>query len=254
MKQLFFKKYLFIALSALFAVLSLAACGQESSSSASPSVPSSSVSAPRVSSPAPSAASSSFVYVPPVDFSALRVQGPDIIAWLTLDGANIDSAVTLGIDNAYYLTHDAYGKAFAGGTPFIDMSNAADFSDPVTLIYGHVMPDGTIFSQLLRYKDPDFFAQNREMALHLPGGLHTYEIFAAFPHDDSNFLYEKDYTDPAAFAALLDYIAQKESGAPEESNLASVAVTPADKLLLLSTCDNEGPSRYIVAGKLVSAV
>ncbi len=201
--------------------------------------------------PSSSAAPSIAPYQSPIDFYDLLAQGPDICAWLTVDGTNIDYPVTRGIDNAYYLTHDAYGAYFAGGAIFTDMINAADFSDPVTVLYGHFMPDDTIFSQLHLFKDPDFYAENRTVTLYLPDNCHTYEVFAAFPHDESNLLYEKDYTDPAVFEGLLDYIEQQAEDAPGESHVGTEGITAGDKLLLLSTCDNEGASRYLVAARLV---
>lgn len=233
----------------ILAAAMLAACASNAESAP---VTSMAQSLPVVSAaPSSSAAPSEAPYASPIDFENLASKGgTDICAWMKVGGTNVDHPVTVGVDNTFYLNHDAYGEYFAGGTPFIDMINAADFSDPVTLMYGHVMPDDTIFSQLHLFKDPAFFEENRTMTLYLPENCYTYEIFAAFPHDASNLLYEKDYTDPAAFESLLEYIEKQAKNAPDESNVDMDGITPTDKLLLLSTCDNEGASRYLVAARL----
>lgn len=189
-------------------------------------------------------------YRSPIDFPDLTQKNADICAWIKIDGTNIDYPVTTTTDNAFYLTHDAYRNRYAGGGLFIDMSNAPDFSSPVTVMYGHVMPDDTIFSQLHLYKDFDFFSANKTITLYLPEDCYTYEIFAAFPHDISNLLYEKDYTDPQQLQDLLDYIASKEAKSPNQTNLAMESVSVEDRILLLSTCDNDGASRYLVAARL----
>ncbi len=234
----------------LMAAALLAACSPAPVSVSSAPSQSVSVSAPSVSVSLPTAEIIP-PYESPIDFYALMEQGEDICAWLTVGGTNIDYPVVRGMDNEYYLTHDAYGEWFAGGALFADMVNATDFQDPVTVIYGHVMPDDTIFSQLHLYKDADFFAANRTITLYLPDNGYTYEVFAAFPNDASNLLFEHDYTNNVQFEGLLAAIEQKAEDAPNDTNVDMDGVTAGDKLLLLSTCDNEGQSRYIVAARLI---
>lgn len=191
------------------------------------------------------------LYESPIDFFKLVNQNIDICAWIQIDGTNIDYPVTRTTDNEYYLTHDAYRNDFIGGGLFIDMSNAPDFTDPVTVIYGHEMSDGSIFTQLHNYKDKEFFTDNHTIIVDLPYNRFTYEIVAAFPHDISNLLYEKDYTTQEDMQALIAYILRVQEAEPTQTVLNMDDVTTQDRLLFLSTCDNEGASRYLVAARLI---
>ncbi|MDL2324164.1 class B sortase [Ruminococcaceae bacterium OttesenSCG-928-A16] len=186
------------------------------------------------------------LYQSPIDFFELINKNVDISGWITVDGTNIDYPVTRTSDNIFYLTHDSYRNPFAGGGLFIDMANRPDFADPVTVIYGHVMPDDTIFSQLHLYSDLAFFEANQQVVVYTPSNMLTYKIFAAFPHDTSNFLYQKDYAKTQQRQELLDYIETKK----ENANVFLEQVTAEDQFLLLSTCAEEGQSRYIVAAWL----
>ncbi|MDR0849793.1 MAG: class B sortase, partial [Propionibacteriaceae bacterium] len=66
--------------------------------------------------------------VPLMDFSGLTAQNSDIIAWLTVDGTDIDYPVVQTVDNQYYLDHDAKKNASYLGAIFMDFRSNRDFS------------------------------------------------------------------------------------------------------------------------------
>lgn len=53
--------------------------------------------------------------VPQVDFASLRAVNPEIMAWLTVDGTNIDYPVVKHSDNDYYLHHLFNGEWNSSG-------------------------------------------------------------------------------------------------------------------------------------------
>lgn len=62
-------------------------------------------------------------------------------------------------DNEYYLRR-GFDRFYAvGGTLFLDerCSVSADAPTANWLIYGHNMHDGSMFGQLVRYRDEDFY-------------------------------------------------------------------------------------------------
>ena len=86
------------------------------------------------------------------------VQGEDVItddmvAWLTVDGTDIDYPVMQGTDNTIYLNTDPFGKYSLGGSIFLDSRNSSDFSDEYSLIYGHHMEFGRMFGSLDDFLD-----------------------------------------------------------------------------------------------------
>ena len=59
----------------------------------------------------------------------LQSINPDVCAWLTIDGTNIDYPVVIGEDNMEYVNKDVYGEFALSGAIFLDSSNARDVSD-----------------------------------------------------------------------------------------------------------------------------
>ena len=53
----------------------------------------------------------------------------DMVAWITLDGTNIDYPVMQGRDNVKYLNTDPFGKYSLSGSIFLDFRNSPDLSD-----------------------------------------------------------------------------------------------------------------------------
>lgn len=72
----------------------------------------------------------------------------DMVAWLTIDGTNIDYPVMQGIDNSKYLNTDPFGAYSLSGSIFLDSRCSPDFSDEYSVIYGHHMDYGKMFGAL----------------------------------------------------------------------------------------------------------
>ncbi|HQQ40007.1 MAG TPA: class B sortase [Clostridia bacterium] len=114
-----------------------------------------------------------------VDFSSLSAANPEIKAWVRLDGTAIDLPIVQTTDNSFYLTHRFDEKKNKLGTPFIDMTNAGDFSDRHTVIYGHAVKSGALFGSFWEYENPNYFNRNPELSLYLPDGTqYILKVFA----------------------------------------------------------------------------
>lgn len=72
----------------------------------------------------------------------------DMVAWITIDGTNIDYPIMQGDDNVKYLNTDPFGKYSLSGSIFLDSRNAPDFSDDYSIVYGHHMEYGKMFGAL----------------------------------------------------------------------------------------------------------
>ena len=95
----------------------------------------------------------------PVQNAAVQEDSPisdDMVAWITIDGTNIDYPVMQGDDNVKYLNTDPFGKYSLSGSIFLDSRNAPDFSDDYSLIYGHHMEYGRMFGALDDFLDASY--------------------------------------------------------------------------------------------------
>ena len=200
---------------------------------------------------APEETGASSISLPTVDFESLLAQGPDVKAWLELPGTVIQYPVTQGEDNSYYLKHLYDGTANKVGCLFIDYENAEDFSDNNTIIYGHNMRDGSMFSTLVEYKAQAYYDEHPEMYLVTPEGGYVAEVFSAFvasPEESGSETspWALEWKDSGAYTTWLS--AMQERSVIE----TGVSVTSSDKVLTLSTCTNGGADRFIVMGRLVA--
>lgn len=188
----------------------------------------------------------------PVDFEALQEMNPDIYAWITIPGTQIDYPVLQSsTDNSYYLNHSAEKKESVSGAIFSENYNSKEFDDYITVLYGHNMKNGTMFRGLHQYTDRGFLQENREIIIYLPDAVLKYEIFAAYLTDDRHilFYYDQGKTEDNRKAFINDILSHRTM----ESSLDTDAPVDTDsKILTLSTCHKAGKDkRYVVQAYLV---
>ena len=95
-----------------------------------------------------------------IDLTALASINSDIIGWITVDGTNINYPVLKGEYNDYYLARDYTRKWATAGSIFMDFRNSANLGDVLTIIYGHRMGYGKMFSDVTLFADGDYFANH----------------------------------------------------------------------------------------------
>ena len=183
-----------------------------------------------------------------VDFEKLLEMNSDVVGWIRFDEpSEINYPVVQGRDNEEYLKRTFEANTNKLGTLFVDVNNPGDFSGRNTFIYGHNMKNGSMFAQLLKYKDDSFYKEHPYFYIYTPDGkVRTYEIFSAGVVKDTSDSYIMDYEDDAAFQTYIDYIKQ-QSAYP-----TSAEVTTASKIVSLSTCTNvRDDERFLVHGVMI---
>ena len=183
-----------------------------------------------------------------VDFEKLLEMNSDVVGWIRFDEpSEINYPVVQGRDNEEYLKRTFEANTNKLGTLFVDVNNPGDFSGRNTFIYGHNMKNGSMFAQLLKYKDDSFYKEHPYFYIYTPDGkVRTFEIFSAGVVKDTSDSYIMDYADDAAFQTYIDYIKQ-QSAYP-----TSAEVTTASKIVSLSTCTNvRDDDRVLVHGVMI---
>lgn len=176
-------------------------------------------------------------------YRTLYRQNPDMIGWLRIDGTDIDLPVvqTPG-DNEYYLRRGFDGLYSTGGTLFLDERCSIDAENPTAnwLIYGHNMADGSMFGELTRYRDEDFYKEHPTFTFDTIFETGTWQVVAAL--------------DTTLGADALPYYTFFDADTPSEWKkcvdaildlaLYDTGVSPeyGQQLLTLSTCGNTTPS------------
>ncbi len=207
----------------------------------------------------PTAASSSSV--PPetvaatqsVDFEALRLKYPDVVAWLNIDGpgVKIDYPVVQSEDNnQYYLKRTPAGEKSKYGSIFMDFRSHGDFSDFYSVIYGHNITSdnkGFMFTQLVKFKDRDVFDAIPTAKLYTPTQAYALQIFACAVTDHMS-----DYYLNLAFFAPAEKEAHLAMLKRTAKYWRDIPIGNDDHIVVLSTCSYEFENaRTVILGKLV---
>jgi len=194
----------------------------------------------------------------PVDFTALHEINPDIYAWIYVPLGPECSDVDLPVcqsrptdEDNFYLHRDIYRKYLFSGTIYTQKANAKDFSDRVTVMYGHNMLNGSMFAPLANLRDQKIFDEHEFFYVYTPGHILTYRIAAAIQFDTRHILNCFDFSNDRVFEDWIqNYIRNPKTMI--RSVRPDVEVGLEDKLLILSTCLEHGATRYIVQGVLIS--
>lgn len=176
----------------------------------------------------------------------LQQINPDVCAWLTVDGTNIDHPVVHGATNMEYINKDVYGEFSFSGAIFLDSQNKPDFTDCYNLIYGHHMNNGAMFGNIVEFVDADYFEEHRTGTLYLPESTREITLFACVEADASdNMIFDPDSRNREHLGDFLGYIREKAV------QYRDIGMTADDSLIGLSTCAAaETNGRVIVFGRL----
>lgn len=187
-----------------------------------------------------------------IDFAALQSVNPDVYAWIEIPGTNINYALAQSPDDPlYYLDYTYEREAGVEGAIYTEYYNGKDFTDPNTVIYGHVMKkDKTMFSQLHAYEEEAFFDKAPYVNIYLPGKQLRYEVFAAVEYDDRHLMKSIDFTDPVSFEEFLNDIRSRRDMLSHVKE--SVSVNASNKIITMSTCNPRDPdTRWLVTAVFI---
>ena len=177
----------------------------------------------------------------------------DLIGWITIDGTKVDFPVMQTTDDPeYYLRRDFDGEYSTGGVPFMDASSDIFLPTSNFLIYGHNMMNGTMFHDIVKYKDAEFYQEHSTIYFDTiyKGGQGTYTVIAAGysrikTAEDQGFKYYQC----GGITTQEEFDAYVQGVRSESSYDTGIIPEYGDQLITLSTCtnDNEDGRFYVVA-------
>src|SRR5690625_2573731 len=181
-------------------------------------------------------------------FDELLKQNEDVVGWITIEDTQVDYPILHSSDNFDYLKTNYYGDESRAGSIFMDFRNDITSSDLNTIIYGHRMKDGSMFQQLTKFLDQDFFEEHRTFEYDTLYESYEAEIFAVYQTlTDFNYI-ETDFSSDEAYEKLLADIQEKSLFQTD------IEVNADDPIITLSTCDyklDADNGRLVVHAKLV---
>jgi len=163
-----------------------------------------------------------------LSFKELQAINPEVFAWLTVYGTNIDYPVEQGPDNMKYVNTNAQGQYSLSGAIFLDCNCEQDFSCFPCILYGHHMEKNTMFGEIGNFADKSYFDARKYGMLYYGGQEHGLEFFA-FVHADA-------YDGSVFRPNVTDHKAYLETLLSKALHTRDVRLAPDDRIVLLSTC------------------
>ena len=167
-------------------------------------------------------------------YNKLKEINDEYVFWISVENTNIDYPVVQTNDNDFYLKKDFNKNKSSAGTIFMDTLNNF-MTDRNVVVYGHNMNNKTMFNNINKFKDKEFFEQNNKVIIKNTGNgkEYVYEVFSVY-NSDNNFdyntvLFNENYT----FEQYIEDIKKKSI------HKKNVDISAKDKIITLSTCSYE---------------
>ncbi len=186
-----------------------------------------------------------------LDWAGLKLENPDIFAYLVIPNTKVDDPVVRNIQEDLYLTHDSLGNESEEGAVFASFDTPSDMSGKNTVFYAKKGENGSLFSTLKFFGDMDFFDRTRYMFVYTPVKTYIYQIFAAYSYSDvplvTEFSSDEEFKD-----YLSDIISQPDKNARFISD--TLVKLDGDARILSCAVISEGTSdiSYVVQGVLLN--
>lgn len=161
----------------------------------------------------------------------LKKINKDIVGWVKIDNTNIDYPILAGMDNTDYLKRNYKGEYSPSGSIFLDYRNNRKFTDDFSIIYGHNMAKGLMFSDIKKFSNSDFFETHTKGKLYTEDEIYDLEIYSYNILESNKDIsyklqkYNNGYNEEVV-TNLLDSAINKRN----------LVVSDNDQYLLLSTC------------------
>ena len=173
-----------------------------------------------------------------IDFEKLKAINNDVIGWIKIDNTNINYPILQGETDEYYLRKDIYKNYNFSGSIFVDSKTKADFTDYNTVIYGHNLKMGKMFSQLTRIYNGEL-GENVIVKIFTNKKEEDYKVFSAYLGEQDLKIIQKDMDDNEKQTYINNAIKKSKCK-------FNVEVNANEKILTLVTCDKTGDKRFVV--------
>lgn len=174
-----------------------------------------------------------------IDFAKLKQKNSDAIAWIKVNGTDIDFPVVKGTDNSYYLTHNFDKEKNKAGWIFADYRNKFDGTDKNIIIYGHNMKNGSMFASLKDVIKEEWYnnEENKYMTLITEKEYCKYQVFSVYQTEVEEYYLQTNISNFKEFVEKIKGRSKKNF---------NVDIKETDSILTLSTCADNTKYRVVL--------
>lgn len=182
----------------------------------------------------------------------LQKENEDIVAYIEIDGTNINYPVLQASDNDFYMKKNYKKEYSKDGAIFVDKDYNWEKPSTNLLIYGHNNSNGQMFCDLLKYKDESFYLEHPIIKFTTNKEEAEYEIIAVF----RSRVYYKSEKNVFRYYYFIDAENEEQFDSfvenSKKSSLYNTGKTAqyGDQLMTLSTCSyHTEDGRFAVVAK-----
>ena len=188
------------------------------------------------------------------ELAELYKQNSDLVGWISIADTNINYPVMQSVNEPnFYLKH-AFDKEYSSyGCPYVQENCDVQKPSDNLIINGHHMKNGSMFAQLDKLTDEDFWNGHRTITFNTLTDKQEYEIVAVF-----RTVVDTDSVDSFKYYSFVDAESSDEFDGYiakcKELSIYDTGVTAeyGDKLITLSTCEySRTNGRLVVVAKRI---
>lgn len=159
-----------------------------------------------------------------IDWNKLEQINKDIIGWIKIENTNINYPILKDSDKLKYLNQSFNGSYNSNGSIFTLNSNP--FQDNKTIVYGHNMKNGIMFSELGQYMKKEFFEKHLGFEIYTKNQNYKATVFSCY---SIGINIEENNIKQLNFKEEIEYY--KKSSVYSIENIGKI-----EKIVKLSTC------------------
>lgn len=183
----------------------------------------------------------------------------DFVGYIKIDGTAVDYPVVQCNDDEFYLTHNFDKQPEERGAIYMSSECDSSLRDFNTVLYGHNWLDTTMFSEVTKYENIDFYKEHPVIHFNTAHNDMQWKIFAVFitnadENEDDGYIFNYIYPHLGG-ENFSGYIGEVNKRTLYKTG---VDVNSLDKILTLSTCSRKmdisgyrADARIVVAARLV---
>lgn len=182
-----------------------------------------------------------------VNFNELLSKNPDTVGWIEVKGTNINYPIVQTTNNEYYLNHAFDKTKNDAGWVFMDYRNDAKNFNQNTIIYAHSRYNQTMFGSLKNILSSSWYSNknNHIIRMSTPTENTMWQVFSVYTIAAESYYITPNFSDVNSYQTFLDTL----KGRSEVQFSANLNTN--DKILTLSTCQDNFGHRVVMHAKLI---
>lgn len=182
-----------------------------------------------------------------VEFADLIAKNSDTVGWIQVLNTNINYPVVQTKDNRFYLTHAFNKEKNDAGWVYMDYRNNPVTFDNNTVIYAHSRYDTTMFGSLKKTLTKSWYENkdNHIIRFSTPYENTLWQVFSVYTTPSESYYITPSFTSVEEYIKFL--ITLKKRSIYD----FQTALNIEDKILTLSTCQDNYGNRIVLHAKLI---